>query len=136
MMSRGSPPRFALASSSAIVAAATAIAASAAASATGPASAAAATESSLGLRSGFIHHQRASIHLMLVELADRLLRIVVARHLDERKPARAPGRHVPHHPDVVYLARPAEQLGELVFRGGIREVADVESPAHAVTYSC
>src|SRR5262249_28640997 len=76
-----------------------------------------------------------SFHLVLVELGDRLLRVVVVRHLDERKPPRATGRHVPHHPDVVHLARPAEQLGELILRGGIREVADVESPAHAVTYS-
>ena len=28
-----------------------------------------------------------------------------------------------------------EQLRELVFRGRIGEVSDVESPAHAVTYS-
>jgi hypothetical protein len=54
---------------------------------------------------------------MLVEFADGFLRIVVICHLDEGKPARAASRHVAHHSNVVDLAGPAEQLGELVFRG-------------------
>jgi hypothetical protein len=52
-----------------------------------------------------------------MKLGDRLGRIVVIRHLDEREAAGATRRHVPHHPDVVHLAGPAEQLGELLLRG-------------------
>ena len=109
--------------------AATATATTAAAAAT------AAAEAAFRLRPRFVHHQRAAVHLMLVELGDGLLRVVVVSHLDERESARAAGGHVAHHPDVVHLAGPAEQLRQLVLRGRIGKVADVESPAHAVTYS-
>src|SRR5829696_3573373 len=88
------------------------------ASAAAVASAAPATavESPFGLRAGLVHYERASIHLLFMELGDGLLRVIVGRHFDERESAGAAGRHVPHYPDVVHLARTAEQLGELFFR--------------------
>src|SRR5258708_32787213 len=105
----------------------------AAVSATAPtatATPAAATESAFRFRSSLVHHERATVHLMLMEFADGLRRILVVHHFDEREAAGAAGRHVPHHPDVVHLAGAAEQLRELVFRGRIGEVPDIDSPAH------
>src|SRR5262245_45714071 len=100
------------------------------------ASAPAAAESALGLRTRLVHDQRATLHLLFVELADRLLRFLVGAHLHEREAAGPAGRHVAHHANAVDLARPAEQFGELIFGRRVWKVADVQSPAHAVTYSC
>ena len=101
-----------------------------------PPAATAAAEAAFRLRTRFVDDQRAAFHLLLVELADGFLRFLVRAHLDEREAARAAGGHVPHHANVVHLAGPAEQFRELIFRGRIGKVPDVESPAHAVTYSC
>jgi len=65
----------------------------------------------------FVHDQRATIHLLFVELGDRLLRVVIGCHLDESEAAGPARRHVPHHPDGFHLADPAKQLGKLVLRG-------------------
>jgi hypothetical protein len=94
------------------------------------AAAAAAAKSPFGLRSRFVHHERASVHLMLVKLADRALCFIVGRHLDKRKPARASGGHVTHDADAVYFAGSAEQVGQLLFCCRVWKVSYVESPAH------
>src|SRR5688500_16581526 len=67
------------------------------------------------LRPRFIHGQRASAHLVAVELRDRLLRIIVARHFDEGEAARAPGDAVAHDGDGLDLARLPEQRLEILF---------------------
>src|SRR3954465_10982692 len=120
----------------AVASASTAAAIIAAATAASPSATSAATDPAFGFRPGFVHDERATLHLVLVELGNGLLRVVVVRHLDEGEAARATRCHVPHHPDVVDFAGPAKQLGELIFGGRVGEVPDVESPAHAVTYSC
>src|SRR4051812_11605570 len=53
----------------------------------------------LRLRARLVHGQAASAKLVVVQLADRLLRLFVGAHLHERKTARASGRHVTHHLD-------------------------------------
>src|SRR5207237_6388308 len=98
--------------------------------------AARATEAPFGLGSRFIHHERASLQLMLVKLADRALCLLVRRHLDKREPARPAGGHVAHHADVVHLTGPAEELRQLLFRRRVRKVPYIQSPAHLCTYSC
>src|SRR5205085_6315423 len=106
-----------------------------AAAATAASPATASAESAFRLRPRFIDDKRPTVHLLLVELSDGFLRLIVARHLHEGEAARAARRHVPHHADVVDLAGPAEELRQLLFRGRVGEVSDVESPAHTVTYS-
>ena len=108
----------------------------AAAIAAAAAAATAATEAAFRLRARFVDDERPAFHLLLVEFADGFLRFLVRAHLDEREAASATSRHVAHHADAVDLARAAEQFGELIFGRGVRKVPDVESPAHAVTYSC
>src|SRR5206468_9004075 len=115
--------------------AATATVTAAATAAAATSAATTATEAAFRFRPGFVHHERASVHLLLMELADRLRRVLVIHHLDECEAAGPAGGHVPHHPDVVHLPGLAEQLRELLFRRRVGEVPDVESPAHAVTYS-
>ena len=95
-----------------------------------------ATEAAFRFRTCFVDDQRAPVHLLLVEFGDGFLRFLVRAHLDESEAARAAGRHVAHHANAVHLAGAAEQFGELIFGCGVRKVPDVESPAHAVTYSC
>src|SRR5450830_1519103 len=114
------PAGLALPAAAAVVPAASAtaaVSAATAAAATAASASAASAESTFWLRPGFVHHERTSIHLVLVELGDGLRRVLVIHHFDEREPAGAAGRHVPHHPDVVHLAGLAEQLRELIVRG-------------------
>ena len=80
-----------------------------------PALTSVAAESPFWFRTRFVHHQGTSLEFVLVELADRPLRIIVGRHLDERETARASGRHVAHDADVVDLAGAAEEIRELFF---------------------
>jgi hypothetical protein len=113
-----SPARF-FSTSAAEVAVVVAAAATATTTTVAAASAttASAAKAPFGLRTRFVHDQCSTIHLVLVQLADCLLRVIVGCHLHERKPARTPGRHVPHDADVVDLPGAAEQFGELIFGG-------------------
>ena len=128
---RCSPARF-LAPAAAEVSIVEAPAAPAAAAA----AATTASESTFRFWTRLVDDERPAVHLLLMELGDGLLGFFVRAHLDEREASRTACRHVAHHADGVHLAGPAEQFRELIFRRGIRKVADVESPAHAVTYSC
>jgi hypothetical protein len=49
------------------------------------------------LRPRFVHRQRPAAKLVTVQLCDGLLCILVAGHLDKRKPAGATGHTVTHH---------------------------------------
>jgi hypothetical protein len=98
-----------------VVAAATTTAATTVTAASAAATTAA--KAAFRFRTRFVHDQRPSIHLVLVQLADSLLRVIVRCHLHERKPAGAPGRHVSHDADIVDLTRPAEQFSELILGG-------------------
>src|SRR4029453_14165580 len=124
--------------SSAEVAVVEAAAATAAATSIATAAAAAATaaQPAFGFRRCLFDDQRAPVHLLLVKFADGFLCFLVRAHLDKSKAAGAAGSHVAHHANAVHLAGAAEQFGELIFGRGVRKVPDVESPAHAVTYSC
>jgi hypothetical protein len=83
-----------------------------------------------GFRPRFIHHQRPSIELILMEVVDRFLRVFVRGHFDERKATRAPRGLVTHHAHVVDSSGPAEEFSEFFVRALIREVAHVQSAAH------
>ena len=62
----------------------------------------------LGTR--FVDHQRAAVHLELVEFVDGLLRAFVGGHLDEREAARPAGRLIAHHVHVGHVTGAAEQF--------------------------
>src|SRR5829696_4846935 len=89
------PASLPLASAAAVASAAAATPVVAATATPATASAAAAAEPPFGLRAGFFHYERASIHLLFIGLGDGLLRVIVGRHFDERESAGAAGRHVP-----------------------------------------
>src|SRR5205085_1907380 len=85
-------------------------AAAAAPVATVAAAAAAAAEAAFGPGPRFVHRQRASAHLVLIEFRRSLLRLLVGRHFDKREAARAAGRGIAHHAYRFHVAGFAEQL--------------------------
>src|SRR5262249_29264435 len=91
---------------------ASASAAIVASTATAAASPPPAAEPAFRLGARLVHHERAAFHLVLVELVDGLLRVIIARHLDEGESACPARRHVPHHTNAVDLSRPAKEFRE------------------------
>jgi hypothetical protein len=102
------PARFSPSASASVTAAATTASATAEVAASGR------------LGTGLVHDECTSFHLELVQLVDGALRIVVGRHFDKRKSARAAGGLIAHHADVVDCSRAAEQLRELFVRALVR----------------
>ena len=90
----------------------------------------AATARALRLRTRFVHGEVAAAVVVVVQRGDRLLRVLVGRHLDEREAARAAGGHVAHHVDAFHRAGAGKQLLEVLFDGLVRQVADVELSSH------
>src|SRR5690606_24753292 len=84
----------------------------------------------LRLGPGLVDHERSTLECVAVELRDGRLRAVLRAHRDEGKAARAAGRHVPHHAYAVHLSGLAEQRAQLFIRGLVREIPDIQSPAH------
>jgi hypothetical protein len=82
----------------------------------------------LGTR--LVHGQRAAPKLSLVQLINGLLRIVIVRHLDERKATRAPGCHVTHDTDRVDGSNSTEQLLQLSLSGLVRKVTHKQPATH------
>jgi hypothetical protein len=108
----------------------TTAAATAATTAVPTPTAATAAEVALGFRPRFVHGQRASAELCLIERLSRALSFFVGRHLDEREPARPSRGHVPHHADAVDRAMLREEILEFRLTCRIREVADEQFPTH------
>src|SRR5687767_10611775 len=104
------PSRFAAAALAAPAAAETAAAAVDAAAVATPAAVTAATEAARPLRSRprLVHREITAAEVGVVQLVDRLLRVLVGRHLDEREAARPPRGHVAHHLDGIDGARSRE----------------------------
>src|SRR3954467_5658671 len=98
-----------------------------------PRFAAAAAAGIRGLRPRFVDRQTAAAELIFVQLCDRLLRLIVGAHLDEGKPARAPGGHVAHDFHRFHAAGAGEQFLELRFSGFIREISDIQLSTHDLT---
>src|SRR6185295_10642087 len=94
------------------------------------AAATAAAESAFRLGPGFVDGERAAAHLELVQLARRLLRFFVGRHLDKGESARPACRSVTHDADRLDRSRPAEQLLQLRLSGRVRKVPDVKPSTH------
>src|SRR5438105_15454930 len=70
---------------------------------------------------------------IFIQLCDRLLRLVLGAHLNERKPARPPRGHVAHHFHRFHRAGAGEQVLELRFSGFIREISDIQLSTHDLT---
>src|SRR5438874_4449257 len=86
-----------------------------------------------GFRPGFVDGKSASPKLILIQLGDRLLRLVLGAHLNERKPACPPSGHVAHHFHRFHGAGTREQLLELRLAGFIREISDIQLSTHDLT---
>src|SRR5262245_52607005 len=116
------------AAAAAVIAAAPAAAAPAAVPA-----AAAKAAGSLRTRPRFVDRQIAATERIVVQLVDRLLRVFVRGHLDERESACATRGHVAHHLDRVDRAGRGKELLQLRLPCRERQVADVEFPSHLDT---
>src|SRR5204862_3390852 len=86
-----------------------------------------------GLRPRFVDGKASSPKLIFIQLCDRLLRLVLGAHLNERKSARTPRGHVAHHFHRFHRAGAAEQVLELRFSGFIREISDIQLSTHDLT---
>jgi len=71
--------------------------------------------------------------LVTVQLRDRLLRILVARHLNEGESTRTTGHTVSHHRHGLYLACLPEQRFEVLFHRLVRKIANEQFPAHVAS---
>src|SRR5262245_31918754 len=81
-------------------------------------------------RPRFVHGERPASEALLVELRDRILRILLGRHFHEREAASASGLAVPHDANSRHLARLRKQLIQVVFIDVVREIADIQFVAH------
>jgi hypothetical protein len=68
-----------------------------------------------------------------MQLVDGFLRVGVAGHLDEREPARAPGRLIAHDSNRVDGANALEQRLQIRFACFERQIADVKFAAHSTS---
>ena len=84
----------------------------------------AAAAAAAGLRPGLVDDEGAAAEIGAVEASDRGLRFFIRLHLDERESARTAGGHVAHHAHRFNRARLAEQILELVFSSGERQISD------------
>ena len=87
------------------------------------------------LRPRLIHGEVTPAELLVVQRADRFLRVVVGRHVDEGESARPSRRHVAHDVDGLDRARAAEQVLQILLGHRVREVSDVELFRHSVSLS-
>jgi hypothetical protein len=98
--------------------------AAATAASTGPASA---TSASFCLGPRLIHHQVASAEILAIQRIDGALRVFIVAHFHEREATRLAGETVANQ--IHGRGRDADlrkPFVELVFRGGKREIANVE----------
>src|ERR1700676_3961424 len=86
-----------------------------------------------GLWPRFVDGETAPPKLIFIQLCDRLLCLVIAAHLNERKPARPPRGRVAHHVHRFHGAGTSEQVLELRFAGFIREISDIQLSTHDLT---
>jgi hypothetical protein len=126
------PARFPTTTAAATTATAAVAAATATAAAATTTEAAATATEPAACRLGpcFVDREGPAAELGLVELIDRALRIVVARHLDEREASGTAGRHVAHDPDGIHWADLPEHLFELGFSRFVREITHKQPATH------
>ena len=116
----------------AIVAAATAPAATtAAAEATAAAAAETATTAPIRFGPRLVHGEIAAAQRILVELLNRLLRILVGGHLHEREAARAARHLIAHDGDRLDLTGLSEEILQILLAGAEREIAHKKFPSHS-----
>jgi hypothetical protein len=76
------------------------------------------------------HGQRPAFARLAMQLADRLLRVGIARHRHERESARTSREFVHHDLDVCHSAGLREVLRQAFVGCGKRYVADIQSVPH------
>lgn len=87
--------------------------------------AASAATATLFARLGFVDRQRATIHVLAVELGDGLLGLLVRAHLDKREPTGLAGEPIEDQITARHGADLGEQSLEVSFCRLVREIADV-----------
>src|SRR5439155_26488450 len=96
-----------------------------------PAAATAASER--WLRTRFVDCEAAPAELKRVQLRDRLLRLFVRRHFDEREPARASCGHIAHHLDRLDGSGARKEFLELRFARFVGQISDIQLSTHELT---
>src|SRR5688572_14290148 len=91
---------------------------------------AAAAKPAFRLGTSFVDCQRATAHLVLVELGGGLLRLFVGGHLDESEPAGTAGCGIPHDANRFHVAGFAEQLLQFSLASGVWQISDVQPSTH------
>ena len=99
----------------------------AAAAAFRPAAPAAEAAAARRHRPCFVHRQSPSAKRLLIELGDRILRVLVGHHLDERKPAGAAGFPVERADDLRWLTDLREMRPQIVFGRLVGQIAHEQS---------
>jgi hypothetical protein len=102
-----------------------------------PTTAATPPASSFGLRTSFVHVQRASTYLGAIQCSDRFLSVLSACHLDKAEAARASSIPVGHNADPINLTVNFEQLPQFFFRRVEIQVSNkdvLQASASGVSY--
>jgi hypothetical protein len=95
-----------------------------------PASASAAAASTVLSWTGLVDDHVAAIVLATVELSNRIVRGILASHLDEAESARAAGFTVGHHIGRIYLTGRSEMLMKVLARDAEGQVSYVKFRTH------
>src|SRR5262245_51302326 len=88
------------------------------------------------LWTGLVHGEASPAKLRAVERRDRVLRLVVGAHFDERKSARAAGGLIAHDGHRVHGPGLAEQVLQLGLTDFVRQVSNIQLPTHGHELLC
>jgi len=101
-----------------------------------PATPCAGAELRLGTR--LVDDECPTIELKLMEFTDGSLSVFLSGHLHERKATGPSCGHVAHDADCLDRAHAAEQSGQLLVRGAVGKVANIEPTTHTsvVSWHC
>ena len=80
---------------------------------------------------GVRDRQRASAEALLVQLRDRILRVLIGCHFHEREATRPARLAIPHNVHGRDIASLRKQRGEVVFIGVVGEIANIQFVAHS-----
>jgi hypothetical protein len=94
------------------------------------AAAAAATAATAGTLLSFVHLEGSPVQLATVELLDRLLRLLIRAHLDEREAPRATRLAIHHDLHVCDGPDLPEGLAKAELSGVVRKIPDIETSTH------
>ena len=83
-----------------------------------------------GIRARLVDDKIAAAYLARIQLRDRVLRVLVARHLDERKTTGPASRLVTHDGDRFDRSGSREQFAERRLIDLVGQISNVQLPTH------